>query len=147
MENVSFESINPIIIKQNVNIEFKSEGDNDFSDFYLILNIRINNKSFQAVTINKVTIFIGKDGDETYHNSSDLVDVISYKEYRKNIKLKNVNEFPYYLQPNESKDITIVLGLMETDRLQFVTNGATLNFSTPNKTYTLPIKSANTLEY
>ena len=38
MENISFESINnPVIIKQSVNIEFKSEDDYDSSDFYLMV--------------------------------------------------------------------------------------------------------------
>jgi len=60
LENISFESItNPVILKKHVSIDYKIQENADYSAFYLILQIRINNKSFQPTTINEVSIIIG----------------------------------------------------------------------------------------
>lgn len=108
--------------------------------------MRINNHSYQAVTVNKLYANIGKKDDDIFFSMNDLVDIVSYVDYTKTIKLKNVNELPCYLLPNESKNITIILGIMETDRVQFIANGASLSFRTSTKSYNTQIKWGNIIE-
>lgn len=147
LENISFEDItNPVILKKNVSIDYKIQENADYSAFYLILQIRINNKSFQPTTINEVSIIIGNQQSNNYFNMNDLVDIVSYMDFNKKIILKEVNEFPYYLMPNESKNITLVLGIEETDRIQFITSGCELTFKTSNKIYKTKIDGQMTIE-
>lgn len=147
LENILLENIkNPVLLKRHINIDYKNMENSDYSDYYLILQIRINNKSFQAATINEISAFIGKEGNANYFNMDDLVDVLSYDDFSKKVYLKNINEFPYYVLPKESKNITIVIGIEETDRIQFLANSCQLELKTSQKIYKLSVDGSMAIE-
>lgn len=150
-ENVELEDFtNPILLNNmsgKNNIVFVKR---DYSDFILLLKIKITNHSIQPVTIKQYSVYIGKAPNSSYmyFDRDNMIDIEAYNTVTGLIKLENVNKFPMYLQAKEMKQVTIAIGLTNSEYQQYYArNGVEITFETTNSQKKIYIPSDNTIEY
>ena len=145
-ENISLSHIdNPIILCCDDCILFDNE-DNYGGDYYLIVNVLINNKSLQPVTIKNYSCYLGTGKDNIYIPNIDYVHIKEYK-VSKSIKVDSTI-FPIYLNGNESKKVSVAISIGKAEYSQYYgKNGIQLSFSTTQSVKSIYIKSDNTIDY
>ena len=150
-ENIElYSSYNPIILNTNSEKNKIVFIKKDYSDYILILKIQITNRSIQPVTIKNYSCYLGKEGNSMYlyFDKTDMMDIESYTTGVTSTKLENVNKFPVYLQANEMKEITIAVGLGNSEFQQYYArNGIQIDFETTNSSKEIWVSSENTILY
>ncbi len=145
-ENIELNHIgNPVLITGDKCILFNNDKGYE-GDYYLIVNILINNKSLQPITIKDFSCFLGTGKDSIYISNIDYIKIKEYTMFEKIIV--NSTIFPIYLNGNESKEVSVAISLGKAEYNQYYgKSGIELNFSTTYSSKKINIKSDNTIDY